>query len=166
MQNYRQHRAVLACLSGPVSEVEPQRTWSIWQTTRGFTQMFLWPSSELWSQHGRRWNPDGLCGSGCVEVCRALTFNLYIVTWPRGHRRINYIYKTLLCFLLASTCIKQTSNTTQTQKHGNIQQEVSSGLQNNNNIHNILFSLSKHFVQKVFIETEILNHWGEDDKNN
>lgn len=56
--------------------------------------------------------------------------DLYTVTRPRGSQK-NKLYlqkkkqKTFtLCFPLASTCIKQTPKTSQTHKHGNIQQEV------------------------------------------
>lgn len=125
----------------------------------GEWERWTWSSEDLlrcsfnllhcgWSQHGRHWNT-------LFGFATALTFELYIVTWPRGHGRINYIYKTLLCFLLASTCIKQTSNTIWTQKHRNIQQEVFSGHQilqkNNNNILNIFHyqnTLSKRCLQR------------------
>lgn len=99
-----------------------RRNGSMWKITKmsecSFNLHLCRCSSKTWRQHGCRREPSCRLRGDLqrAEEQRALTFNLYIVTWPRRHRRINIIYKnSTRSFLPASTCIKQTSKTTQTQ---------------------------------------------------
>lgn len=113
-----------------------------------FTPSVLEPSAWLW-----------LCG-GTASV-NLLTFTQsHDLTGSRENKL--YIYK---IFTLFSSCInlhQANINTIQTHKHRNIQQQVVSVHRSVTIIFIIsaFFSLSKHFVQNVFIETEreILNH--------
>lgn len=121
-------------------------------------------SSKIWRQHGCRWKPSCLFDSGWAEEQRALTFNLYVVTWPRGRRRINNIYKNLTRSFLLHQLASSKHQKQARLIHRNIQQEVCLFIIRITTIIIIgylLFSLSKHFIQKVLSlqrQREILDH--------